>query len=119
MRSAPSGPLLLLSLVAGPLMTLAAPPASSTSFTQSCFASYGSPGLVIADFNNDANLDVAISPGTAAGTGFTTQALANVYLGDGLGGFTFASQVTTSATFIYLTAADVNNDGNQDLVHSG
>jgi hypothetical protein len=73
----------------------------------------------VADFNNDANADVAISPGTAAGTGFGVQPLINVYLGDGLGGFTFASQVVTSFEFIYLTAADVNNDGKQDLVNSG
>jgi hypothetical protein len=73
----------------------------------------------VADFNNDANADVAISPGTAAGTGFGVQPLINVYMGDGLGGLTFASQVVTSFEFIYLTAADVNNDGKQDLVNSG
>src|SRR5262245_55781386 len=119
MRSAPSRPLLLLALMAGLLITLAASPASSTSFTQSCFATYGSPTLTTADFNHDGNVEVAISPGTAAGTGFTVHPLVNVYLGDGLGGFTFASQVATSFEFIYLAAADVNNDGKQDLINSG
>jgi len=119
MRSAPTPATLLLSLATALSMTLAASPASSTSFTQSCFASYGSPGLTVGDFNNDNNVDVAISPATAAGTGFTVEPLINVYLGDGLGGFTFASQVSTSFEFLYLEAADVNNDGKQDLINSG
>ena len=117
MHSAPpcSSPLVMACLS----LTLAASPASSTSFTQSCFDSYGSPAHVMADFNNDGNIDVALSPGTGAGTGFTVEALINVYLGDGLGGFTFATQVTTPASMIYVAAADVNNDGNQDLINSG
>lgn len=110
---------LSLPLLAGLWMTLVASPASSTSFTQSCFDTYGFPAEVIADFNNDGNIDVAISPGTGAGSGFTVQALVNVYLGDGLGGLTFASQVNTVDAFVYMTAADVNNDGNQDLLTSG
>jgi hypothetical protein len=119
MRFTPSRSLLSLSLVAGLLTTLGASPASSTSFSQSCFATYGSPAQTVADFNNDGNVDVAISPGTAAGSGFTVQPLINVYLGDGLGGFTFASQVATAFEFIYLAVADVNNDGKQDLINSG
>jgi FG-GAP-like repeat len=119
MRFTPTRSVPLLSLATALSMTLAASPANSTSFTPSCFASYGSPGLTVADFNNDGNVDVAISPGTAAGAGFTVQPLINVYLGDGLGGFSFASQVTTAFEFIYLSAADVNNDGKQDLINSG
>ena len=118
MRSTPSHPLLLPFLV-GLLVAWTASPASSTSFTPSCFDTIGSPGLTVADFNNDGNVDVAISPGTSAGAGFVVYPLVNVYLGDGLGGFTFASQVTTSFEFIYLTAADVNNDGKKDLINSG
>src|SRR4029434_2784979 len=95
MRSSPARSLLLPLLTAGLLVTLAASPASSTGFTQSCFDVYGSPGHVVADFNDDGNVDVAVSPGTAAGSGFTTHALINVYLGDGLGSFTFATQVAT------------------------
>src|SRR5262247_275298 len=119
MRPAPIPATLLLSLATALSMTLAASPASSTSFTQSCFATYGSPGLTVADFNNDGNVDVAISPATAAGTGFTVEPLINVYLGDGLGGFAFATQVPTAFEFLYLEAADVNNDGKQDLLNSG
>jgi len=119
MRSSPSRSPLLPLLTAGFLVTLAASPASSTGFTQSCFDVYGSPGHVVADFNSDGNVDVALSPGTAAGTGFTTQALINVYLGDGLGSFTFATQVATIGQVIWLAAADVNNDGKLDLVNTG
>jgi len=119
MRSSPSRSPLLPLLTAGLLVTLAASPASSTGFTQSCFDVYGSPGHVVADFNSDGNVDVALSPGTAAGTGFTTQALINVYLGDGLGSFTFATQVATIGQVIWLAAADVNNDGKLDLVNTG
>ncbi|HET9327815.1 MAG TPA: FG-GAP-like repeat-containing protein [Candidatus Eisenbacteria bacterium] len=117
MRSAPFRFLLLP--VAGLCVALAASPARSTGFTQSCFDVYGSPGHVVADFNNDGNVDVALSPGTGVGTGFTTHALINVYLGDGLGSFTFSTQVSTLGQVIYLTAADVNNDGNQDLINTG
>jgi hypothetical protein len=100
-------------------MTWSPSPASSTSFTQSCFASYGSPTLTVADLNHDGNVDVAISPGSAAGQGFSVHPLINVYLGDGLGGFTFATQVATAFEFLYLETADVNNDGNLDLLNSG
>lgn len=117
MRSAPYHS--LLHPMIGLFLTLVASPASSTGFTQSCFDVYGSPGHTVADFNNDGNIDVALSPGTGIGTGFTVHPLVNVYLGDGLGGFTFASQVNTVDPFVYLAAADVNNDGNQDLLTSG
>ena len=71
MRPAPLPAVLSLSLATALSMTLAAP-ASSTSFTQSCFATYGSPGLTVGDFDNDSNVDVAISPGTAAGRACTS-----------------------------------------------
>jgi len=116
MRSTPFRILLWMSALS---VTLIASPANSTSFTPSCFDVYGSPGHVVADFNNDGNVDVALSPGTAAGTGFTTHALINVYLGDGLGSFTFATQVATIGQVIWLAAADVNNDGKRDLVNTG
>ena len=119
MRSVPFRSLRLPLAMAGFIVTLAATPAMSTSFTTSCFDVYGSPAYTLADFNNDGHVDVAVSPGTGVGSGFTFHPLVNVYLGDGLGGFTFSTQVTTTGSAIYVAAADVNNDGNLDLANSG
>src|SRR5262245_41935978 len=118
MRSAPFRPLLSFFFV-GILVTCAASTAHSTSFSQACFDTVGSPGLATGDFNGDGHVDLAVSPGGNAGPGFFVTPYINIYLGNGLGGFTFSNQVTTSVEFIFLAAADVNNDGKLDLVNSG
>ncbi|MGH8220321.1 MAG: FG-GAP repeat domain-containing protein [Steroidobacteraceae bacterium] len=62
--------------------------------------------LTAGDFNNDGKLDVAIDDGTAI----------TVYLGNGAGTFTRgAAYATTSQSFGYLNASDLDGDGNADL----
>ena len=124
MHSSPSRPPIVLrtagALVLAALsMTLAASPAASTTFTEACFDTFTSPALAVGDFNNDGNLDVALTPSTSIGTGFTIQALVNVYLGNGDGTFGSPIQTATAQAFLDLVAVDVDNDGNLDIVTSG
>jgi hypothetical protein len=120
----PSRSLLFLrhgAALAGLMMILGASPAAAVpTFTQSCFANNLSHAIAVADFNNDGKLDIAITPGQQAGsTGFTIQPLVDIYLGDGAGTFTFATQLNTAAAFLDMFATDVDNDGNQDIVTGG
>jgi len=67
------------------------------------------PGRVaVADFNRDGKLDLAITHGT-----FSTNFVA-VYLGDGAGGFSLATDTQVSQSG-QLLAADFNNDARPDL----
>ena len=110
----------LLLLAGFLLMALCATPAAAfPTFTQSCFANYLSHTIAVADFDNDGDLDIAITPGEQQGLAWTFQPLIDLYLNDGAGTFTFFAEDTTAAAFLYMDAEDVDNDGNVDLVASG
>jgi cytoskeletal protein CcmA (bactofilin family) len=65
-------------------------------------------GLVAADFNHDGNLDVATSN---AGTNTAT-----ILLGSATGALTAQTAQATGANPIAISVADVNSDGDPDLV---
>ncbi len=77
---------------------------------------YSVPGtvsnMVVADFNGDNEPDIAFlaNPGNSAETGLC------VMLNNGNGTFQPAVQVDLEANLTYLAAADVNSDGNRDIV---
>ncbi len=66
--------------------------------------------IVVADFNNDGNLDLATTLQSVSGI--------SVFLGNGDGTFAAPVQVPSGATLDYgpVFTADFNNDGNTDLV---
>jgi hypothetical protein len=73
------------------------------------FAGSNTTAVTTADFNNDGNIDVAVS--SASGIG--------LFLGKGDGTFQTATFFTTGVDpASALTTADVNNDGNIDLIPS-
>jgi len=111
-------PLLLLACLA--LIALCAAPASAfPTFTQSCFANNLSHTIAVADFDNDGDADIAITPNEALGLAWTFNSLIDIYLNDGAGTFTFAGEDTTAVAFLYMDAEDVDHDGNLDIVASG
>jgi hypothetical protein len=65
--------------------------------------------VTILDFDSDTDLDLLVAPGF--GTGFPTQ----IYTNDGSGVFT-ASSYTGFTNFNELKAADVDSDGDLDIV---
>jgi len=77
---------------------------------------YGVPGLgqletiVIGDFNNDGHPDIAVG-GFLSGVG--------VYINNGDGTFTGPATYAPGVTTFGLATADVNNDGNLDLIGQG
>ena len=77
---------------------------------------YGAPGLgqletiVIGDFNNDGHPDIAVG-GFLSGVG--------VYINNGDGTFAGPTTYATGVTAFGLATADVDNDGNLDLVGQG
>lgn len=72
-------------------------------------------GIATADFNGDGNADLAVSQEDSSGHGQIV-----IFFGNGDGTFTQASTPTPSPWVASsVTAADINNDGNMDLVLSG
>jgi hypothetical protein len=67
--------------------------------------SSSSPQLAVGDFNKDGKLDVAAGSGEAI----------YVFLGNGKGGFTQGNIYASIDNEGYLTAADLDGDGNLDL----
>ncbi|MCU1309047.1 MAG: Integrin-like protein, partial [Candidatus Angelobacter sp.] len=76
-------------------------------------ASEGPSSVVVADFNGDGKLDIAVGNG---GNGFDSQA--DIFLGNGQGAFSLVAQHPLLGAFPYrmIAAADLNQDGKIDLV---
>ena len=73
--------------------------------------SYYTNGLVVADFNQDGNLDIATSVGAAA-----LQDEGDLFLMYGNGDGTFQVQQPLSIADVPLIAGDLNGDGKPDLI---
>lgn len=73
----------------------------------------------IADVDGDGNPDVLITGFTDTFEGIPTQKATTLYLGDGEGGFTEANASLNPAISSSTSIADVNKDGNQDLLITG
>jgi hypothetical protein len=75
------------------------------AFTPELGTSDLAPNLVAADFNNDGKIDLAVGTGEAV----------NIYLGNGDGTFTAGKSYSSINDNGYLTATDLDGDGNIDL----
>lgn len=75
----------------------------------------GNSGLISADFNKDGNLDLA----TTKYSGGAPSSDTIVFLGDGAGGFTQSVDLATKAAPVTLVVADMNKDGQPDLLVGG
>jgi protein involved in polysaccharide export with SLBB domain len=71
-------------------------------------------GIKAADINGDGHLDIIAANATSA-----TQGGIQVWLGDGKGGWPVESGPTISGKYMDVLVADLNHDGNLDLVGSG
>lgn len=67
-------------------------------------------GITTADFNNDGNLDLALSDSVGNKV--------DVLIGDGAGNFTASGSYPVGTTPSGIATADFNHDGNQDLAVS-
>lgn len=68
--------------------------------------------IATADFDGDGHLDLAVTEGGAT----TVSDDINLLLGDGLGGFRAGPQVPGAMTPMHVIAADVDTDGDVDLL---
>ena len=71
-------------------------------------------GIRTADINGDGHLDIIAANATSA-----TQGGIQLWLGDGRGNWPIESGPTVSGVYMDVLAADLNQDGNLDLVGSG
>jgi len=71
-------------------------------------------GIKSADINGDGHMDLIAANVTSA-----TQGGIQVWLGDGKGNWPVESGPTISGKYMDVLVADVNNDGNLDLIGSG
>ena len=78
-------------------------------------SSYVVTNLVAADINNDGKKDLVLSAQEVVGGDTTTGGIITI-LGNGDGTFNLPSVVTSNNWFYGLQVADMNNDGNQDIV---
>ena len=75
---------------------------------------FGGSSTSIADVNGDENLDLLIT-----GANASNSPTATLYLGDGNGNFTEAGAGLTGVALGSTSIADVDGDGNQDLLIAG
>lgn len=78
-------------------------------------SSYIISDVAAADINNDGKMDLVLSAQEVSGSDITTGGILTL-LGNGDGTFNAPSMVTTDNFFLGLQVADMNNDGNQDIV---
>jgi len=71
-------------------------------------------GLEAADINGDGHLDIVAANATSA-----TQGGIQVWLGDGKGNWPVETGPTISGIYMDVLAADINQDGNADLIGAG
>jgi FG-GAP-like repeat len=79
--------------------------AGSAAFPPSIAASDLGPNLAAGDFNKDGKIDLAVGTGVAV----------HIYLGNGDGTFTAGKSYASISDVGYLTATDLDGDGNLDL----
>jgi hypothetical protein len=77
----------------------------ASAFPPSVATSNDGPNLAAADFNKDGKLDLAVGNGSQV----------NLYLGNGNGTFTAGNTYASIEDVGYLTATDLDGDGNTDL----
>lgn len=78
-------------------------------------SSYIISDVAAADINNDGKMDLVLSAEEVVGNDTTTGGILTI-LGNGDGTFNVPSMVTSNNFFLGLRTADMNNDGNQDIV---
>ncbi|UWZ82814.1 FG-GAP-like repeat-containing protein [Occallatibacter riparius] len=78
-------------------------------------SSYIVSDVAAADINNDGKMDLVLSAEEVVGSDITTGGILT-FLGNGDGTFNAPSMITSNNFFLGLQIADMNNDGNQDIV---
>jgi hypothetical protein len=79
--------------------------AGTPAFTPTVSTNDFGPNLATADFNKDGKLDLAMDDGAAV----------HIYLGNGDGTFNVGNSYASNTEVGYLTATDLDGDGNIDL----
>jgi hypothetical protein len=79
--------------------------AGTPAFTPTVGTSDFGPNLSAGDFNKDGKLDLAMDDGAAV----------HIYLGNGDGTFSVGTAYASNSEVGYLTATDLDGDGNSDL----
>jgi FG-GAP-like repeat len=93
------------------LLISSSPAQTAPTFTRNDIAVGNFPvSLAIADFNGDGKPDIAVLANT------TANAILSIYLGDGIGQFTFKTNFSTGYGSVWIDAADLNGDRFADLV---